>query len=70
LSIIFFSRLLCLKDTVGCGDDASPHDVIDVVIDGRKQKTPASDAGVGSEKFQSARTDRVLPRGGRLPGDC
>jgi hypothetical protein len=32
---------ICPKDTAGCGDDASPHDVIDVVIVGEKQKAPA-----------------------------
>jgi len=33
------------KDTLGCGEVSSPHDVIDVVIDvvidGRNKKAPA-----------------------------
>lgn len=49
---------------------SSPHDVIEVVIAGGKQKTPAGDAGVGWEKFQAIRTDRVLRRGGRLTVGC
>jgi len=38
-----------MKDTVGCGETSSPHDVIEVVI-ARKTKTPAGEAGVGVEK--------------------
>jgi hypothetical protein len=36
--------LLCLmhpKDTLECGEVSSPHDVIDVVIDGGNKKAPA-----------------------------
>jgi hypothetical protein len=29
------------KDTLGCGEVSSPHDVIDVVIDGGNKKAPA-----------------------------
>jgi hypothetical protein len=32
---------ICPKDTAGCGETSSPHDVIDVVIVGEKQKAPA-----------------------------
>jgi hypothetical protein len=32
---------ICPKDIAGCSEVSSPHDVIDVVIDGGKQKTPA-----------------------------
>ena len=36
----FLSLFIWLKDTVPYGDDASSHDVIDVVIDDRKHKRP------------------------------
>ena len=39
--MFFLSLLICPKDTAGCGEVSSPHDVIDVVIDGGKQKAPA-----------------------------
>jgi hypothetical protein len=44
-------------DTAGGGETSSPHDVIEVVIDGRKQKTPADEAGVGLNTFQTTRID-------------
>jgi hypothetical protein len=31
---------ICPKDTAQYGDASSPHDVIDVVINGEKQKAP------------------------------
>ena len=34
----YFLSVICLKDTVGRGEASSPHDVIGVVIHGRKQK--------------------------------
>jgi len=37
----FLSLFICPKNTAGGGEASSPHDVIDVVIDGGKQKTPA-----------------------------
>ena len=37
----FLSLLICPQDTARCGDGSSPHDVIDVVIVGEKQKAPA-----------------------------
>lgn len=49
---------------------SSPHDVIEVVIEAENKKTPADNAGVGLEKFQAVRTDRVLQRGGRLTVGC
>ena len=36
----FLSLFICLKDTARCGDTSSPHDVIDVMIVGEKQKAP------------------------------
>jgi hypothetical protein len=52
---LFLSLFICPKDTVRCGDNASPHDVIEVVISGEKQKNPAGDlkspAGVGVGAF-------------------
>ena len=38
---LFLSLLICPQDTARCGDGSSPHDVIDVVIVGKKQKAPA-----------------------------
>jgi hypothetical protein len=37
----FLSLFICPKDTARCGEASSPHDVIEVVIDGEKQKAPA-----------------------------
>ena len=37
----FLSLFICPKDTARCGETSSPHDVIDVVINGGKQKAPA-----------------------------
>jgi hypothetical protein len=37
----FLSLFICSKDTARCGEVSSPHDVIDVVINDGKQKTPA-----------------------------
>jgi len=39
------SLFICPKDTARCGEASSPHNVIDVVINGRKQKTPAGGMG-------------------------
>jgi hypothetical protein len=35
------SLFICPKDTARCGEASSPHDVIEVVIVGEKQKAPA-----------------------------
>ena len=37
----FLSLFICPKDTTRCGEASSPHDVIEVVIVGEKQKAPA-----------------------------
>ena len=37
----FLSLFICPKDTARCGEASSPHDVIEVVIIGEKQKDPA-----------------------------
>jgi hypothetical protein len=44
-------------DTVEGGETSSPHDVIEVVIHDRKQKTPADEAGVGLDTFQTTKVD-------------
>jgi hypothetical protein len=46
VSIILYLAFILLlfifpKDTARCGDASSPHDVIDGVIVGEKQKAPA-----------------------------
>jgi hypothetical protein len=42
MCLAFFLPLyICPKDTARCGETSSLHDVIDVVIDGEKQKAPA-----------------------------
>jgi hypothetical protein len=38
---VLFLWLICAKDTDGGGEASSPHDVIDVVIDGENKKAPA-----------------------------
>src|SRR3972149_813089 len=38
---VFLPWLICTQDTDRSGEASSPHDVIDVVIDGGKQKAPA-----------------------------
>jgi len=47
----FLSLYICPKDTARCGEVSSPHDVIEVVIVGEKQKAPAYGLGYlsGSE---------------------
>jgi len=37
----FLSLFIYPKDTARCGEASSPHDVIEVVINGEKQKAPA-----------------------------
>jgi len=39
--VFFLSLFIYPKDTAGCGEASSPHDVIEVVIAGEKQKAPA-----------------------------
>ena len=69
----FLSLFVCPKDTARCGDDASPHDVIEVMISGEK-KAPAdglrTPVGAGVGVFGSVRTNRVPQPGGRLPDGC
>jgi hypothetical protein len=51
----FLALFICPKDTARCGETSSPHDVIEVVIAGEKQKAPAdglrTPAGVGVGAF-------------------
>jgi hypothetical protein len=68
----FLSLFICPKDTARCGEASSPHDVIEVVIIGEKQKDPAdglrTPVGVGVGVFGSVRTNRVPQPVGQPPG--
>jgi hypothetical protein len=59
--VFFLSLFVCPKDTARRGEVSSPHDVIEVVISGEKQKAPAEDlrspVGVGVGAFGSVRTN-------------
>jgi hypothetical protein len=69
----FLSLFICPKDTARCGEASSPHDVIEVVIVGEKEKAPAdglrTPVGVGVGVFELVRTNRVPRPGKQLPGD-
>jgi hypothetical protein len=60
----FLSLFIYPKDTARCGEASSPHDVIEVVIVGEKQKDPTdglrTPVGVGVGFFWSVRTNRVF----------
>ncbi len=72
--VFFLSLFICPKDTAQCGEASSPHDVIEVVISGEKQKTPAdglrTPVGAGVGGLGSVRTNRVPQPGGWPPGGC
>jgi hypothetical protein len=42
---MFSLSLICSQNIVGCGEMSSPNYVIDVVIDGGKQKKPRQVVG-------------------------
>ena len=68
----FLSLFIFPKDTARCGEVSSQHDVIEVVISGEIQKTPAdvfkTPAGVGVGNFMPARNNRDPRRAGWRPG--
>ncbi len=60
MRLVFFVLLFnCPKDTAQCGEASSPHDVIEVVISGEKQKNPAdglrTPVGVAKYDFELVR---------------
>ncbi len=67
------SLFICPKDTARCGEASSSNDVIEDVIVGEKQKSPANGlrlpVGVGVGVFGSVRINRVLWLAGQPPGD-
>jgi hypothetical protein len=62
------------KDTLGCGEVSSPHDVIDVVIDGGNKKSPGrclvTPVGAEIGDFGPSRINQAPRRGGQPPGGC
>jgi hypothetical protein len=71
---MFSLLLICSQNIVGFGEMSSPNNVIDVVIDGGKQKSPGrrsvTPAGAEVSDFWPTRISRVPRLDGRLPGGC